>query len=196
MIQAEIKAEPMLRGERVLLRLAKPSDARAIVDFFLDNHAHFKPTDPPRPKTFYSEDYWVERSASTALDYHQDRSCHFFVFSTSGAREAQVIGYANLSNFIRGAFQACYLGYGIAAEAQGKGLMTEALGLAIQFAFEELRLHRIMANHLPANERSARILTRLGFKREGYARDYLFINGAWRDHVLTALTNTRWEPPG
>lgn len=194
MTHGEFRAEPILKGKRVLLRLGRPSDARAILDFFLDNRAHFKPTDPPRPPNFYSEDYWVERVATTALEYHQDRSCHLFVFA--GPREGTLIGYANLSNFIRGAFQACYLGYGLAAEAQGKGLMSEALGLAIQFAFEELRLHRIMANYLPTNERSARVLERLGFKKEGYAPDYLFINGGWRDHVLTALTNTIWRPPG
>src|SRR5262249_8356125 len=110
-------------------------------------------------------------------------------------RPATVMGYANLSNFVRGAFHACYLGYGIGAAHQGKGLMAEALALVIEHAFTELRLHRIMANYLPTNERSARLLRRLGFVKEGYAPRYLFINGAWRDHVLTALTNDRWEPP-
>jgi len=54
--------------------------------------------------------------------------------------------------------------------------------------FESLRLHRVQANHLPENLRSARLLQRLGFRVEGSAHAYLFINGAWRDHVLTALT--------
>ena len=45
-----------------------------------------------------------------------------------------------------------------------------------------------MANHLPRNERSARLLARLGFEREGYARRYLQIAGVWEDHVLTALS--------
>jgi ribosomal-protein-alanine N-acetyltransferase len=59
----------------------------------------------------------------------------------------------------------------------------------VGFAFETLRLHRVMANYQPINERSGKLLRRLGFVTEGYARDYLFINGAWRDHVLTALTS-------
>jgi ribosomal-protein-alanine N-acetyltransferase len=57
-------------------------------------------------------------------------------------------------------------------------------------------MHRIMANVRPDNERSLRVLDRLGFEREGYAKKYLRANGVWCDHVLTALTNDSWtEPP-
>jgi ribosomal-protein-alanine N-acetyltransferase len=67
--------------------------------------------------------------------------------------------------------------------------MSEALERAIRYLFDDLLLHRIEANHMPSNTRSAKLLARLGFEREGYARDYLFIDGAFRDHVLTSLTN-------
>ena len=50
-----------------------------------------------------------------------------------------------------------------------------------------------MANYRPENDRSRKLLERLGFVREGLARDYLFIDGAWRDHVLTALTNPGFD---
>jgi ribosomal-protein-alanine N-acetyltransferase len=72
--------------------------------------------------------------------------------------------------------------------------MQEALTGAIAYVFDELRLHRIMANYMPINERSGRLLRRLGFVVEGYARDYLFIAGGWRDHVLTALVNPKPMP--
>ena len=55
------------------------------------------------------------------------------------------------------------------------------------YAFEELQLHRLMANYQPENVRSGRVLERLGFVREGFAQAYLHIDGTWRDHVLTAL---------
>lgn len=183
--------EPVLRGPGVTLRLGSPDDALAILDFYRENREHFKPTDPPRPAHFYTESFWIERLAASQLEYRDDRSCQLLIFRKDDP--SAVIGYANLSNFVRGAFHACYLGYGIAASHQGKGLMTEALGLVIRHAFDDLRLHRIMANYLPTNERSARVLRRLGFVEEGYARQYLFISGAWRDHVLTSLTNDRWE---
>ncbi|MCK6430817.1 MAG: GNAT family N-acetyltransferase, partial [Burkholderiaceae bacterium] len=74
-----------------------------------------------------------------------------------------------------------------------RGLMTEALAACIDFAFGALRLHRIQANYMPENERSGRLLARLAFEREGYAKDYLFIDGAWRDHVLTARLNRTFD---
>ena len=72
--------------------------------------------------------------------------------------------------------------------------MSEALRATNAFVFDVIRLHRIMANYRPENVRSGRLLERLGFVREGIAKDYLFIDGAWRDHVLTSLTNARFDP--
>jgi [ribosomal protein S5]-alanine N-acetyltransferase len=107
--------------------------------------------------------------------------------------ENNVIGSMEFSQISRGPFQACYFGYGISKDYQGKGLMFEAGEAAIKYAFEELNLHRIMANHLPENERSAKLLKRLEFQVECVAKDYLNINGVWRDHVLNSLHNPNWR---
>jgi ribosomal-protein-alanine N-acetyltransferase len=88
----------------------------------------------------------------------------------------------------------CNLGYGLAEKRQGEGIMREALELAIDYAFKHMNLHRLQANYMPHNRRSGGLLRRLGFTVEGYARDYLFLNGAWEDHVLTSLTNPAWLP--
>jgi ribosomal-protein-alanine N-acetyltransferase len=85
------------------------------------------------------------------------------------------------------------LGYSLAAVEQGKGYMTEALKVAINFVFTELNLHRIMAAYIPHNQRSGLLLKRLGFGVEGYARDYLMINDQWQDHILTSLINPNWR---
>ncbi|RLS12169.1 30S ribosomal protein S5 alanine N-acetyltransferase, partial [Acinetobacter baumannii] len=74
----------------------------------------------------------------------------------------------------------------------GQGLMFEALQPLIRYMQRQERMHRIMANYMPHNHRSGNLLARLGFEREGYAKDYLMIDGQWRDHVLTALTNKEW----
>jgi ribosomal-protein-alanine N-acetyltransferase len=106
---------------------------------------------------------------------------------------SRIVGRVNFTQIVRGPFQSCMLGYAIDAECQGQGLMYEALQAALEHAFVVLRLHRVQANHLPENQRSARLLQRLGFRVEGLAREYLYINGAWRDHVLTALTYPQFD---
>lgn len=66
--------------------------------------------------------------------------------------------------------------------------MQEALEPTLRYMQRQQGMHRIMANYMPHNQRSGQLLARLGFEKEGYAKDYLMINGRWRDHVLTALT--------
>ena len=74
----------------------------------------------------------------------------------------------------------------VALRRQGQGLMQEVLETALPWAFHKLDMHRVMANYMPRNERSGRLLERLGFEREGYAKRYLQIAGVWEDHVLTS----------
>jgi ribosomal-protein-alanine N-acetyltransferase len=64
--------------------------------------------------------------------------------------------------------------------------MSAAVAAVIPFAFGALRLHRVEAACIPTNAASMRLLEKAGFEREGYARQYLCINGAWQDHVLYA----------
>ena len=66
--------------------------------------------------------------------------------------------------------------------------MREALSASVAHMFDHEKLHRIMANYIPENARSGRLLERLGFEIEGQAKNYLHIAGVWRDHILTAKT--------
>jgi ribosomal-protein-alanine N-acetyltransferase len=101
-----------------------------------------------------------------------------------------------LTDIVRGPQQWANLGYGLDEREQGKGIMVEAVKAVCAWAFDELRLHRITASYMPTNDRSAKVLRRAGFAVVGYARDFLYINGAWRDHVLTALVDPRDRAPG
>ncbi|MFO0660479.1 MAG: GNAT family protein [Polyangiaceae bacterium] len=98
-----------------------------------------------------------------------------------------------LSDVIRGAAQQATLGYWIAAKYQGQGLTTEAVRLALGFAFDALKLHRVQAATMPINTASRRVLAKVGFREEGLAVRYLQIAGSWADHVMHAITAEEWS---
>lgn len=175
---------PTLRTERTLLKILAPADHALLLRYQLDNLAHLAPWEPARNVVFFTRNSSrarIEEAHAAAL---AGQAFHFAAFA--GER---IVATCNLTNIVTGVFQACHLGYSVDRAAQGKGLMHEVAQAAIGFAFGELGLHRVMANHAPENLRSARLLARLGFTREGLARSYLNINGRWQDMVLNALIN-------
>lgn len=190
---AEANEFPHIETERLLLTIPEPDAAPRMLAFTVENREHLTRWQPPEPGGYYTEKFWRDYLAASQADFKQGCSMRLVLFERERP-DGSVIGACNFSNFIRGPFQACFLGYKIDHRAEGRGLMYEALNAAIAYAFDDLRLHRIMANYVPTNERSGKLLRRLGFTVEGYARNYLLIDGEWRDHVLTALTNTKLKP--
>ena len=159
-----------------------------MLDFASRNRAHLSPWEPLRSPDYWSLQYWQRQLESSHDEIRRGVGLRT-VFVEREAPDGAIIGVANLSQICRGAFLSSMLGYSIDADHQGHGLMQEALRALIGFAFDGivgLGLHRIQANYRPENARSKRLLDALGFEQEGFARDYLFIDGAWRDHVLTA----------
>jgi ribosomal-protein-alanine N-acetyltransferase len=182
---------PRLVTARLDIRLAAIEDAGSLARFFSDNRAHFEPWDPPAPEARFTAAYWEPQIKRSLEDWRSDRSVRLHLFLRD--IPDRVIGRVGFSQIARGPFQSCMLGYQIAREYEGQGLMHEALLAATEFMFKVHGVHRIQANYLPENARSAKLLERLGFLREGLARDYLFIAGSWRDHVLTALTDPSFD---
>lgn len=185
---------PHLRTERLELVLPLPQLAPRLLSYVQENREHHARWSPPTPPGYYTLDHWRARLSQNRQDWREDRAVRFVVFRRAQL-QGPVVGVVNFNQISRGPFDACYLGYSLDREAVGQGYMTEALRAALDHAFGPLGLHRVMANYVPTNERSGRVLRRLGFSVEGYARDYLYIDGAWRDHVLTALTNPDPAPP-
>ena len=185
-------AQPTLNTPRLLLLPAQPALARAMLDFHVRNRQHFEPWDPKPGDMFFTELYWTMQLRQRARDWEEGHAGRFLL--ALHAEPERVIGSVGLSNISRGAFQSCHLGYGLDQHCQGQGLMREALQAVIRCAFDTLRLHRVQANYQPHNLRSAGLLKRLGFEVEGHAKNYLYLNGGWRDHVLTALLNPDFDP--
>ncbi len=111
------------------------------------------------------------------------------------AKAGPIIGQVSINNIVRGPFLSATLGYWIARPHSGKGLMAEALSLAVTFAFSDLALHRVEANIIPRNAPSIALVKRLGFRYEGTATRYLRIAGQWEDHERWGLTAEDWPRP-
>ena len=175
-----------IRTERLVVRALDPSEAELMVRFRKENRLFLTPWEPARSDEFYTMAFW-QLQLRMALRQFRDQSA--LSFSLLDKTESEVLGVCNYSNIIRGTFQSCHLGYATAEKHQSQGYMAEAITHTLEYVFNELRLHRVMANYLPRNERSGALLNRLGFKIEGEAEQYLKINGVWEDHILTSKIN-------
>lgn len=183
---------PEIRTDRLVLRVPTPDDAPGMTNFVIDNREHFAPWDPKRGEDYYTLEAQRRELAASVERVAAGLALPFALYGRDEPL-GPVLGHCRFSNIVRGAFQAAHLGYGLDHRVVGRGLMAEALRAAIGYCFDGINLHRVMANYIPGNVRSANALKRLGFVVEGYARDYLLIAGRWQDHVLTSVTNERWR---
>ncbi len=180
-----------LTTDRLIVRLVHERDAYRLADYYSENRLFLKPWEPVRDDSYCYPSGWQARLGMITELQKQGNAFYFILLDKN---EEEIYGVANFSNILRGSFYACYLGYSLGEKWQGQGYMQEALQAAIRYMFRQQKMHRIMANYMPHNQRSGGLLERLGFEREGYAKEYLLIDGKWRDHVLTALTNPEWSP--
>jgi ribosomal-protein-alanine N-acetyltransferase len=183
--------EEELVTDRVVLRLARDHEVPALLDYFARNREHLARWEPATPPSYYTEAFWLERLATQRRERDADRGYRFHLFERPSER---VIGTIGITNVVRGCFQSGNLGFGLCASRQGQGVMREACEKVIAHAWDALHLHRLEASHQPQNLASAGLLRRLGFVPFGYARDYLYIGGAWVDHVTTQRIHPAWTP--
>ncbi|MEO9135455.1 MAG: GNAT family N-acetyltransferase [Casimicrobiaceae bacterium] len=175
-----------LEGNRVHLRSPRRTDQRSFIAQARQSRAlHRGWVQAPETPTAYAA--YVARYHPTAA---MPRDIGFLVIRNEDDALAGVI---NFSEIIRGAFHSAYVGYYAFAPLAGDGYMTEGFALALDFAFRELKLHRIEANVQPANSPSLALVERVGFAREGYSPRYVKIAGRWRDHVRFAVLAESWK---
>jgi len=180
---------------RLALRGPDPACADAVLDFYRRNREHLAPWDPLRSEAFYRAEHHRAALERAAIAWAEGHAFAWWLHPLEGGSvdTDTVVGKVHFSQVSRGAFHNAQLGYALDEHWQRRGLMSEALRAAIAEVFSpRVALHRVQAAYRPENERSAAVLEKLGFQREGLARDYLFIAGEWRDHVIAALRNPQW----
>ena len=192
-----------IQTARLLLCAGDTTLAPAVRAFQRRNRRHFERWDPPTSETFYTLEAQVQRVQAGLEAFLSDTAYRYWLVDISrsgGARiplaDSEVVGSVHFSQITRGAFHNAMLGYALDEAHVGQGLMTEALTAAIAEMFSRrVNLHRIQAAYRPENHRSEAVLERLGFRLEGVAKDYLYIDGAWRHHRIVALTNAGFVKP-
>jgi ribosomal-protein-alanine N-acetyltransferase len=176
----------LIEGERVFLRAPQMSDFTEWSALRAESRAFLVPWEPTWPADDLTRASFRRRLKRYSDDMRSDQAYAFFIFS----RDNRLVGGLTLANVRRGVAQAASVGYWMGEPYARQGFMTAAVGALIPFAFEALRLHRLEAACIPSNKASVRLLEKTGSKREGYAREYLCINGMWQDHYLYALLST------
>jgi ribosomal-protein-alanine N-acetyltransferase len=166
---------------RVVIRTVSAADGAELVAANLASIAVHEPwVYPCRDSTGFQA--YLSRSDG-------ERSIGFIARERASGR---IVGVVNLNEIVRGLFQSAYLGYYGMIGWHGRGLMREAVGLAVAHAFEQQGLHRLEANIQPGNAPSRALVKRLGFRQEGYSPRYLKIGGEWRDHERWAILSEDW----
>ena len=178
-----------LHTERLTLKVLGPAYARQVLAYLVRNRRHFKDWNPATAEDYFTLEYQGQRLSNELALTQDGWMLRLHMFERADSAFERVIGDLALNNIIRGAFWSCHLGYKMDQRELNKGYMTEAVGRAITYAFDELKLHRIEANILPCNQPSRRVVAKLGFEEEGLARKYLKINGVWEDHIHYVIFN-------
>ena len=179
-----------IETQRLTIRLPQIADVPEVIRYYQENRVHLQPFSPAFAPDFLEAATWLEQVGVRAREFEAGDSFRAFLFER--VSPLRVLGNINLTQVQRGGFHSCVLGYNLAVAEQGKGYMTEAVNGAVAFAFGVWNLHRVAANYMSRNSRSAAVLQRCGFQVDGHAPAYLFINGRWEDHVLASIINPRW----
>jgi len=173
-----------LDAERIYLRPPRARDWRAWAALREESRDFLAPWEPTWPPDALVRAAYIRRLRRQQADWRNDEGYSFLIVRRG---DDVLLGGIGLSNVRRGVAQMASLGYWIGERFARPGYMTEAGRTTLGFAFRHLGLHRVEAFCLPTNEASRHLLEAIGFVREGYARSYLRIDGAWRDHVMYAV---------
>jgi [ribosomal protein S5]-alanine N-acetyltransferase len=168
----------VLRGNNIELRLLTPEDSEDLMAYYLRNKEHLKPFEPARDDSFYTLEVQRKILMESYKQFLNGVSVNCGIY-----KEGNLIGKIQISNIVYGIFRSAFIGYSIDKNEQGHGYAKEALSLMLDYAFEDLELHRIEASTLVDNIRSQKVLKGCGFEEVGINKDYLFINGGWKDHI-------------
>lgn len=167
-----------LYGNDISLKILTPEDANDMLQYYIKNKNHLKPFEPNREESFYTFEAQRQMLMENYKQFLNGDGANFGIYKGN-----VFVGKIQVSSIIYGVFKSAIVGYSIDENYQGKGYMKQALSLVEDYAFNEMELHRIEASTLIDNIKSQSVLIGCGFEKLGVNKEYLFINGKWRDHI-------------
>lgn len=175
-----------LTGDKVFIRFLEEKDAESLLDLYARNRDFFQKYSPAFEDESFTLEAKRELISDAAQQREEDKNYTFGIFSKE---TGELVGDVALSKIARGSRQKCLIGYLLDYRSNGKGYATEAVALAKEFAFHELKLHRIEAGVMLDNIGSMRVLEKAGFHKEGIEQKGVKINGQWEDHQIFAVVS-------
>lgn len=172
--------------DKYVIMSPKLLHSEMICQYMQRNREHLAPWEPIRQNEYFTVEGWdvrIEQAQKTIADGT------FLPCIVIDKVNNSVIAFVNINSIAGFPFHGCTMGYSVDKEYEGKGILTETIPYIMDYLFLERKLHRISAGYMPRNKRSEKLLTRLGFEREGYGKSYLLIAGVWEDHILMSKLN-------
>jgi ribosomal-protein-alanine N-acetyltransferase len=179
-----------IKTKRLNLKTIDQSSAAEVLDYYQRNKDFLNEWEASKNEEYFTLNYQIKLLKMQKIKMENGTLFRFWIYKKNNNK---LIGSIAFNNIIRGAFQSCHLGYKLDKDEINQGYMTEALNTAIEYAFKELKLHRIEANIMPKNKPSFKVVEKLGFINEGISRKYLKINNSWEDHIHMVLLNEDLE---
>ena len=172
----------MLNTERVSLRYFKKSDIDDLVKICNDKEFNQY---IPLPYPYYENDAkdWIlamPKRRKAGLEYD---------FAIIKKDDKKLIG--SISLMINKIYPCAEIGYWIAKPFWGKGYATEATKKIIEFAFENLGLHKVYAKCYRENIASAKVIEKSGLVKVGILTEHALKNGKFHDCILFELINKK-----
>jgi [ribosomal protein S5]-alanine N-acetyltransferase len=176
---SKIKRNVILKGKRIELRLLTPENSKELLEYYIRNREYLRCFEPSRDESFYTLEVQKRDLIENYKQFLNGNCVNLGIF-----KDGRFIGKIRISNIVIGIFKNAFVGYSMDKSEQGNGYMKEALSLVLDYAFNDLGLHRIEATTLVDNVKSQAVLLACGFREIGISEKYLFINGEWRDHKV------------
>ena len=182
-----------IKTSRLKLKTLDESYADTVMDYFVRNRDFFEPWLPAYDESSFDMESQRERLRNEILHFDYKTGIKLWLFAIDDRKNFRILGDISFSNISSEPFLSCFLGYKICESENGRGYAGEAIKAGVDYLFNELKLHRVEANIIPRNEKSIKVVEKLGFVNEGLSKKYLKINGKWEDHYHYVLLNPEIE---